>query len=139
MDVPPSFLDTNVLLRFFTRDDEEKASRARDLLLSVEQRVERLVTSPLVIFETVFILQRSYGVSRSQIQSLVGSVLGLRNLELADKSIHLDALHLFAESGLSYADSYNAAYMRSQGIHQIYSWDADFDLMHGIARVEPGR
>jgi predicted nucleic acid-binding protein len=136
--VRPHFLDTNVLLRFLVRDDEEKAAAALDLLLRVERREERILTSPLVIFETIFTLQKSYGVSRSRIQSLLISVLALRDLELVDKPVHQDALELFATTNLSYADSYNVAYMRWKQINRIYSWDADFDRIQGIERIEPG-
>jgi predicted nucleic acid-binding protein len=38
---------------------------------------------------------------------------------------------------LSYADAFNAAYMQSRGITEIYSWDTDFDRLPGITRIEP--
>jgi predicted nucleic acid-binding protein len=126
-----------VLLRLLTRDDEEKATHALDLLLRVDQHEERVITSPLVIFETIFTLQKSYGVSRSQIRALLLPILGLRDLELIDKAVHHDALDLFASTNLSYADSYNAAYMRWRQLDRIYSWDADFDRIPGIERIEP--
>ena len=56
--MPPRFLDTNILLRYLTRDDEEKARRALALLLRVERGEEEVVTSPMVVFETIFTLQR---------------------------------------------------------------------------------
>jgi uncharacterized protein len=134
----PHFLDTNVLLRFLVRDDEVKAAAALDLLLRVELREEQIITSPLVIFETIFTLQKSHGISRARIRSLLMSILALRDLELVDKPVHHDALELFASTTLSYADSYNVAYMRWRKINRIYSWDADYDRIRGIERIEPG-
>jgi len=52
--MPACFLDTNILLRFLTRDDEQKAQQALDLLLRIERGEEKVITSPLVIFETIF-------------------------------------------------------------------------------------
>jgi predicted nucleic acid-binding protein len=132
-----SFLDTNVLLRFFTRDDEVKASGALALLLRVERREERVVTSPLVIFETIFTLQKAYSVPRTRVRALLLPVLSLTNLELVDKPLHLMALDLFASSELSFADAYNATFMRQREVGTIYSWDTDFDKVPGITRTEP--
>jgi predicted nucleic acid-binding protein len=58
--MPERFLDTNVLVHYLTRDDEQKAEAAFALLRRVEQGDEKVVTSPLVIFEVVFTLQKSY-------------------------------------------------------------------------------
>ena len=40
-------------------------------------------------------------------------------------------------SNVSFADAYNAAYMESRGITEVYSYDTDFDRIEGIKRVEP--
>jgi predicted nucleic acid-binding protein len=132
-----SFLDNNVLLRFLTRDDEDKARAALALLEKVERGEERVAISSLVIFETVFTLQKSYAVERERIQSSMLSILGLRGLECEDRSVHTEALEVFGSSNLSFADAYNAAYMHHRGLRRIYSWDADFDRVSGIERLEP--
>ena len=62
------FLDTNILLRYLTRDDEAKARRALALMIRVERGEEQVVTSPMVIFETVFTLEKSYRIARSTIK-----------------------------------------------------------------------
>ena len=55
--MPPACLvDTDVLIRYFTRDDEAKAARALALLQRAERAELRLVVSPIVVFETVFTL-----------------------------------------------------------------------------------
>jgi uncharacterized protein len=131
------FLDTNVLLRYFTRDDEEKAGRALVLLTRVEQGQEKVVTSSLVIFETVFTLQRFYQVPRERIRDLVGDIISLRGLELPGKTQHIHALDLYATTNLSFADAYNAVYAQARGITEVYSWDTDFDRVPGLTRVEP--
>jgi predicted nucleic acid-binding protein len=130
-------IDTNVLLRLLTRDDEHKAAAALALLRRVELGQERIVTSPLVIFEVIYTLQRSYRVPREQVRTLVLPIIALRGLELAGKPIFTRALDLYVEAQIPFADAYNAAYMETHGIDEIYSWDTDFDDLPGIARVEP--
>lgn len=133
----PRFLDTNILLRYFTRDDEEKARRALALLTRVEQGEEKVMTSPMVIFDTVFTLQHRYQVPRSQIRELVSGIISLKGLQLPGKGLYYRALDLFADNNISFADAYNAAYMERQKVSEIYSWDADFDRLEGMTRLEP--
>ena len=137
--MPKRFVDTNVLLRYFTLDDEEKARQALALLHRVEQGEERIETSPIVIFEVVFILDRTYGVPRARIHALVKPVLELRGLSVPGKPILLETLDRFAMTGrkLSFADLYIAFDAQSRGITEIYSWDREFDRIEGITRVEP--
>jgi len=131
-----SFLDTNILLRYFTRDDEQKAQQALDLLIRVERGEEKIITSSLVIFETVFTLQRFYKVPRESIKELVLSIISLRGLHLPGKNVYYQAFDLYITKNISFADAYNAAYMLSEEISNIYTWDTDFDKIDGIVRLE---
>lgn len=131
------FLDTNVLLRYLTRDDEEKASRALALLTKVERGEEKVVTSAMVIFEAVFTLQKRYGVPRERIQASLGDIISLRGLDLPNKHLYAQALDLYASKNLSFADAFNAAYMQSRQVSEIYSWDTDFDRLEHLSRIEP--
>lgn len=131
------FLDTNILLRYLTRDDEHKAQRSLDLLMRIEQGREKVITSSLVIFETVFTLQKFYGVSRQQIKESLLPIIALRGLQLPNKHIYQQAFDLYINKNISFADAYNAAYMLTEHISTIYSWDKDFDKIEGIVRLEP--
>ena len=133
----PRFLDTNIIIRYLTQDDEAKAARALALLLRVERGQERVATSPMVIFEAVFILEKSYRTPRRIIRERLDKILSARGLELSNKGVYRAALDLYATTNVSFADPYNASFMRHGGLTEIYSWDSDFDKLAGIVRVEP--
>lgn len=135
--MPPRFVDTNILIRYFTRDDEEKARKALALLTRVERGEEAVETSVIVVSETVYALQRFYRVPRPRIAELVGNLIRLRGVHLPGKQLCLAALDLYVERNISFADCYHAVYLRAGGIPEIYSWDTDFDKLEGITRVEP--
>jgi uncharacterized protein len=137
--MPDRFLDTNVLLRYLTRDDEAKAQKALSLLQRVERGEERVETSLIVIFEVVFTLERFYKVPRERIHALISPVIALRGLRLAGKSLIEQSLDHYAQVSrqVSFADIYSAHYAQARGIEEIYSWDHDFDELAGITRVEP--
>lgn len=135
--MPTRFLDTNILLRYFTRDDPARAAAALALLTRVEEGRERVVTSPLVIFETIFTLQKRYHFPKQDIRQALTDLVSMRGLQLPSKSLWIDALDLFATQNIPFADAYNAVYLRSRGLSEIYSWDSDFDHIAGIRRVNP--
>src|SRR5215813_755433 len=132
MAMPTRFLDTNILLRYLTRDDEHKAQKALSLLTRIEQNQEKVITSSLVIFETIFTLQSFYRVPRQQIKELILPIIALRGLQLPDKPVYQQAFDLYISKNISFADAYNAAYMLTEQISAIYSWDTDFDKIEGI-------
>jgi predicted nucleic acid-binding protein len=131
------FLDTNILLRYFTRDDEEKAHKALVLLQRIEKGEEKVETSLPVIFETIFTLKKQYKMPIRQIKEYLLPILRSRGLKLPTKTLCIAALNMFAERNISYADAFNAVYMQSKGMTEVYSWDEDFDRIEGITRVEP--
>lgn len=131
------FLDTNIILRYLTRDDEDKARRALALMLRLERGEERVATSPMVIFEAVFTLEKTYGVPRAAIRQRVGDIISFRGVFLPRKDMYRDALDLYASTTLSFADAFNAAFAKRYGVAEIYSWDRDFDRVAGLIRIEP--
>jgi predicted nucleic acid-binding protein len=135
---PTYLLDTDVLIRYFTRDDETKAARALALLQRDERAELRLVVSPIVVFETVSTLHRFYRRSRAQIRSLVRPVIALRGVRVRPpKRVYYRALDLFAEVNVPFGDAFNVAYMEWQRLPAIYAWDTDHDKFAGISRLEP--
>lgn len=131
------FLDTNVLLRYLTGDDADKAEQALDLLLRIERGEEKVMTSPLVIFETIYTLQKTYKIPRQEISDFVLPIIFLRGLQISDKDVYPRAFDLYVAKNISFADAYNAAYMMVEEIRDIYSWDTDFDKIDDITRIEP--
>ena len=133
----PRFLDTNILVRLFTRDDEDKAERVFALLRRVEHNEEQVAASAMVIFETIFVLEKRYNTPRGTIRDRIKGLISSAGLRLADKEVYRRALDLYAGRSISFADAYNAEFMRSRRLSEIYTWDTDFDHLEGIARVEP--
>ena len=131
------FVDTNIFLRYFTKDNEKKAIKSFLLLQKLESNEEKATTSPLVIFETIFTLSSFYKVTREEIKDLLLPIIRLRGLRLENKEIFEKALETYANNKISFADTFNACLMESLGIKEIYSYDEDFDSIPGIKRMEP--
>ncbi|MBU4175084.1 MAG: PIN domain-containing protein [Actinobacteria bacterium] len=131
------FLETDAILRYLTRDDEKKAAAVLTLLRKVESGRERVVTSPMVIFEVVFTLQSYYKVPKSELREKVLTILDLRGLSLEHKDVFAAALECYCDLNLPFADAFNACYMKSSGLNEIYTYDEDYERIDGIKRVAP--
>ena len=134
----PRFVDANIFLRYFTKTDPQKAERARQLLERVERGEEKVTLAMLIVFETVFTLERTYKVPKAQIREMLVDVLSLRGIQLPGKTLCFQALDVYCEKNVSFVDAYVAVYMKSRALSEIYSWDTDFDKLSGISRIEPG-
>jgi predicted nucleic acid-binding protein len=135
--MPTRFLDTSLLIRYFTRDDPEKADRVLALLQRVEAGQERVAISPLVVFECVFVLQHTYRLPRQTISEALEDVISLRGMQIPDKALYYRAFDVYVNTNISFADAYNSTYMASLNLTEIYSFDEDSDSLPGIIRVEP--
>ena len=131
------FIDTNLFIRYFTRDEEEKAQRVLALLKRVEKGEEKITTSSLVIFETIFTLESFYKVPKQQVKELMLPILNLKGLKLPDKELYQQALDNYVKKNISFVDAFNATFILKKGIKEIYSYDEDFDKIRGIKRVTP--
>ena len=138
------YLDTNILVRYLTKDDPGKAARAYALLQEVEQG-ERIVAMTEAVFaEVVFVLssKRLYHIPRAEIVQRFLPVVMLKGLRMgckpSEKQIYTDALYLYETTPLDIADVLTVARMRYEGVQTVISFDTDFDRFPDITRKEPG-
>lgn len=135
----PRFLDTNIFLRYFTRDDPEKAQRCFDLFQRVKAGADLVTTSEAVLAEVAFVLSspRVYNVDRRQVRSLLFPILILRGMRLPNRRVYLRALDIYADYDIDFEDALSVAHMERDGLTSILSYDQDFDQFPGIQREEP--
>jgi predicted nucleic-acid-binding protein len=70
-------VDTNVLVRFLTRDDAPQADRAVRCMRHAE-----VLVLDTVLLETVWVLTSAYSFSRSEISVALRRLLGLPNVRV---------------------------------------------------------
>jgi predicted nucleic-acid-binding protein len=78
-------VDTNILLRFMLRDDEGEFAKASDFL-GARTPEDPAFVSLIVLVEFAWTLRQRYGRSRSQIRSLVATLLEAREMAFEDES-----------------------------------------------------
>lgn len=134
------FLDTNILLRYLTKDDEIKADACFELFQRVKQGKEEVTTCEAIITEVVYVLasRAHYHLSPEEISARLRPILALRGLKLPHKRLYLRALDLYTSyTFLDFEDALSVAHMEHRGIKEVLSYDTDFDRIPGIQRMEP--
>lgn len=131
------FIDTNIFLRYLTKDDPSKYDKCREIFKNATEGKIALVTSGMVIAELIWTLLSYYKVAKADIVEKVSIIISTDSLYIHDKDIIADALVLYSRKNIDYIDAYNAVFMRYHGVDEIYSYDRDFDAIEGVKRVEP--
>ncbi len=96
-------VDTNILVRLVTRDDDVQAQRAAALF-----EREEVYVSKTVLLETEWVLRFSYELSRPVILNALKNAVGLPQVTVEDSPAVAEALDLF-ESGMDFADALHLA------------------------------
>jgi predicted nucleic acid-binding protein len=117
------FVDTNVFLRFLTRDDVAKAERARTLFSAALAREIVLETSQLVIAEVVWTLESFYQLPRERIAELVTVILATPNLECPEASALLEAVRVYAERNVDFIDAFHGVVLTRRASVPIATFD----------------
>jgi predicted nucleic acid-binding protein len=131
------FFDTNILLRHFLQDHPDQSPRATAYLQRIEQGEQQVVLSDVVVFETVFLLERRYRQPRARIQELVLDFLELPSVTLPGKRRYRAVFALYVNHRLPFADAYHVVLMRQLNLTDIVTFDQEFDTVPGIKRLEP--
>lgn len=108
------WLDTNVVLRYLLRDNEEQAQIAKDL---IEGGAFLL---PEVLMETSHVLRTFYEVDRQKISTQLLIVLDW--VEMERKAVMIRAVEIFAETKLDFVDCILAAYHELENI-DVFTFD----------------
>jgi predicted nucleic acid-binding protein len=134
------FLDTNVIIRFLVRDDEDKAKACLSLFQQVKRGDVRLTTSGAVVCEAVYVLSspRTYGLCHGDIRARLVPIISLPGLHLEGKRTYLRALDLYSQwAWADFEDALTVAFMERLGIDELLSYDRGFDSVASIERSEP--
>ncbi len=131
-------IDPNIILRFLTNDDPEKAAHCEALLKRAECGDEEVLLPELILADIIWTLEKFYQVEKKKIQEMLIQLLALKGICCSNKGTALSALNIYATKNIDWTDAYVAAGMIAAGQKEIYSYDQDFERLDDIKRVEPG-
>jgi predicted nucleic-acid-binding protein len=111
-------VDTNVIVRYLTRDDAEQFAKASALI-----RDEDVYVYTTVLLETEWVLRRGYRFSRERIIAALDAFAGLPRVTLEDPGVAARALD-WTRRGMDFADALHLA--KAQSCEAFVTFDQRF-------------
>lgn len=93
-------VDTNIIVRFLTRDDEQQYQKSYQIFADSKQ----LFIPATVILETEWVLRFSYGFPSERINYALTGLLKLNNVNTENKTAVIKALE-WHKNGMDFADA----------------------------------
>jgi predicted nucleic-acid-binding protein len=121
-------VDTNILVRFLTTDDQGQLHRAQALL-----EADDVFVAKTVLLETEWVLRSGYAFSARAIEDALRGFIGLPRVVLEDEDAVLQALDWFA-AGLDFADALHLASTPATARFATF----DRDLLRRARRLADG-
>lgn len=111
-------VDTNIVVRFLTQDDQQQYTKSLKLF-----REQEIFVPDTVILETEWVLRFAYQFKPTDITQALKSLFGLPNVHLNNANLILQVLQ-WHERGLDFADAFHLA--QSQSCSILYTFDDKF-------------
>ena len=116
-------IDTNLLVRYLTDDDPQKA-KAVDTLLNRANKGELKILIPsVVVAELVWVLESFYKLAAAEITELVEAILNTPGVDIQDKSIIKAALKIYRSKEIDLIDAWIIEFAKARGAKRIYTFD----------------
>ncbi len=115
-------LDTNILVRYFVRDDPAQ-TKAADKLLEALSPEEPGWISQIVLVELVWALRLIYRFEREKIAAVLDTLLRSKELVIEQEEIAHLALSIYRRSKADFADCLIASAGRAAGCAEVFTFD----------------
>ncbi len=97
-------VDTNILVRYITKDDTRQFNRVQHLLLVDCSRMTPGYVNSVVLCELVWVLRTKHGADRESIASVLDQLLLSEQLEIERRELVFAAVKQFKASKVDFAD-----------------------------------
>jgi predicted nucleic-acid-binding protein len=128
-------LDTNVLLRYFVKDDPFQSERATRYVATHCTRENPGFVDRVTLCEMVWVLSRGYKYPRSEVASIVGQLLATEELLLEDQQLVEAAVWRYRATNIEFPDALIAAVNRDRGCEATATFDRKAGKLDGFVLV----
>jgi len=119
-------LDANVLIRFLTKDHDEHYKISYKIFEQIESGETEALLMDFILAEVVYVLRRIYKYDKSDISLALKKMLLYNHLYTENKLVTFEALNIYAENNIDFADALLCAKRKIEGF-EIVSFDKDLE------------
>ena len=128
-------IDTNVLVRYLTRDDQAQYEKARRLIDREVTKGEPVLVCLLVLLETEWVLRSRYEMTKAEIITALSALLETADLTFEDEPTVETAVYSWKDSPADFADCLIEARNRRLGCRATATFDGRARKLAGFISV----
>ncbi|WP_026087556.1 PIN domain-containing protein [Chlorogloeopsis fritschii PCC 9212] len=126
-------VDTNILVRYLTKDDEKQWQQASEIIEAGEQ----CFVANIVLCELVWVLRgKPYHFSRGEISNTLEMMLQCSSFEFENQSLVYQALQRFKQGNADFSDYLIGAIAQQSGCTTIATFDRKLKGEKGFDLLE---
>lgn len=115
-------LDTNILVRYFVKDDPEQTRLAVNLIYALSPAEPGWV-GQATILELVWVMTRIYRVKKDRVAQILDMLLASRDIIVGQDDTAREALRLYRAGNTDFADCLIAASAKAAGCRRTVTFD----------------
>ena len=98
-------IDTNVVIRFLTKDHQELSNKSAEIFRKIEKGEIKAKITESVLAEIVYVIMKIYGKDREYTTNVIKKILALKGIVNRDKTRLKKALNIFANQKVDIVDA----------------------------------
>ncbi len=130
------WLDTNVILRYLTKDNKILSPKSKIIINSIANYKGFAYLNTLVLHEIVYILENVYNVNRKDISNSLSNLISISHINITDiqkQSLRL-ALKDYSKTKIDFPDCVYKQICK-ENKYKLLSFDKDFEKL-GVKTYE---
>jgi predicted nucleic-acid-binding protein len=128
-------IDTNVLIRYLTRDDQSQYEKARRLIVREVSNGELVLVSMLVLLETERVLRSRYELAKPEIVAAFSALLDTADMTFEDEPSVESAVYSWKDSAADFSDCLIESRNRRLGCRATATFDGKALKLAGFVPV----
>lgn len=125
-------LDTNVLVRYLVQDDRAQAAMATQAISALTEEMPGWIAREVLV-ETVWVLERAYRLSRTDIANAIDGLLAARELVVEEADRVGLAAQRWRDGGAGFSDQMIALAGQAAGCDKTLTFDVKAAKIAGMA------
>lgn len=116
-------IDTNILVRYITQDDDAQSKAAENLLAKYSNKFQSIFINNIVMCELVLVLEKGYSYNQEQIASTIRIILSTEEFAFEHHNVLWLTLEDYELKKIDFSDSLISKLNQHLGFRQTFSFD----------------
>ncbi len=126
-------LDTNLLIRYLTKDDRAQYVKAKRLIDEAVEQDQRLLINCVVLCEMTWVLDTAYEYTRAEIADALDRIFDTAQFDIERAHEARQALGDFRSTNAGFADALIGRINRALGATETKTFDRDLRALDTFA------